>query len=358
LTPDRATAPPAAEGTVAVLSTFPPAVCGVGIYAEQQVQRMAEQGQAVQRLDLGPLQAHGWRMGKGSAVARLLGDARRAGRIVFHHQIWMYRDDTRRSRALAHLGPLLVILWLLLRNGRRTEMVVHEWRYKLFEGPFAWLQYPYSWLLYRLPRTLTFHTRTEMQEFRRRFGRRRGLQLKAHGSDFKPFATTDRSEARRRLGLPGQETLFLCIGFYKVHKGFRSLAATFTRLRAAGALPPEARLRIVTSMQDGRDAAAAEDLARLRAESPPAGPVVLHEGFVSDEEFDLWLAAADVVALPYKAIFSSSVAARANTVGRRLLVTDVGGLPEQAGPAGRVYRSEAELEAALAELARDSRASP
>lgn len=352
---------PAPVRRVAVLSTYPPAPCGIGSYAQQQAERLEEEGVAVDRLDLAPLQQGGWRLHRGSALRRLLRRARAAPELVVHHQLWMYRDDTRRGRVRAHFFPLLAMLWLVARNGRRTEMVVHEHRHRLYKGPGAFLQYPYSWLLFHLPRRLVFHTQVERAEFERRFHRRRGIGVREHGADFRLHAPRDRAAARRRLGLPADEALVLCIGFYKEHKGFRDLARAVSAMQAARQLPPGTRLRIVTSVQDERDVASVQDLEALRAETDPAGPVTLHEGFVSDEGFDLWLAAADIVALPYRAIYSSGVAARARLVGRPLLVSDVGGLPEQAGAEGRVYRDGDELRASLLDLvrrARSERASP
>ena len=53
-------------------------------------------------------------------------------------------------------------------------------------------------------------------------------------------------------------------------------------------------------------------------------------GFVSDDEFDAWLVAADVVVLPYRRIWSSGVLERAALYDRPVIATSVGGLPEQA----------------------------
>ena len=74
------------------------------------------------------------------------------------------------------------------------------------------------------------------------------------------------------------------------------------------------------------------------------------ERLVDAGEFDLWLLAADAVVLPYRAIASSSVAARARMLGRPIIATRVGGLPEQLGPGDVLVDSDAELERALSDL--------
>jgi hypothetical protein len=58
--------------------------------------------------------------------------------------------------------------------------------------------------------------------------------------------------------------------------------------------------------------------------------VTVRPAFVSDDEFDAWLVAADVVVLPYRRIWSSGVLERAALYERPVIATSVGGLPEQA----------------------------
>lgn len=334
---------PKPAGPLGVVSTFPPAVCGIGLYAEQQVRSLQAKGHAITRLDLARLQRDGWH---GAALREFQAGARAADRLVLHYQMWMFRDDTAKGKVARHLWPLLSLLGFLLRHGRRTEMVVHEYGWKLWKGPADWLQYPYSALLFLLPRTLVFHTQRELDAFRRLYPLRRGgFLLRPHEHDFQRHTQADRATARRILDLPADARIVLCIGFYKVAKGFRDAAALTRRLHAEGRLPPGMRLDIVTSVQDARDADAVADLALLRAEAD--APVHLHEGFVDEERFDLWLSACDAVLLPYRSSFSSGVAARANVLQRPLWVSDVGGLPDQAGPTGRVYRTAEDLAALL-----------
>ena len=51
----------------------------------------------------------------------------------------------------------------------------------------------------------------------------------------------------------------------------------------------------------------------------------------SDDAFDRWIVAADTVVLPYRHIWSSSVAERAALYGRPVIATRVGGLADQLG---------------------------
>jgi hypothetical protein len=71
-------------------------------------------------------------------------------------------------------------------------------------------------------------------------------------------------------------------------------------------------------------------VAELEASVERTPGVHLREGYVSDEMFDRWLVASDVVVLPYQHIWSSGVLERAGLFGRKVVATDVGGLSHQA----------------------------
>jgi glycosyltransferase involved in cell wall biosynthesis len=75
------------------------------------------------------------------------------------------------------------------------------------------------------------------------------------------------------------------------------------------------------------------------------------EGYVSDEDFDAWIAAADRLVLPYRRSWSSGALARARALGTPAIVSAVGGLAEQAGPDDTVFTDDAELAALLREPA-------
>jgi hypothetical protein len=75
----------------------------------------------------------------------------------------------------------------------------------------------------------------------------------------------------------------------------------------------------------------------------------LVEGFMSDEMFDRWIVAADVVVLPYRNIWSSGVLERAQLYNVPAIVTDVGGLRHQVADRSgvAVVSTDAELRTAL-----------
>lgn len=143
-----------------------------------------------------------------------------------------------------------------------------------------------------------------------------------------PGVAADRDAARRRLGVEGRLVLFL--GLVRRYKGVETLLEAAPRIvRDCGA-----RIAIV-----GEVFPDASRLARVRESSPVAGSILWKDQYVSEEELGLWLAASDVVVLPYREISASAIAARAVGARRPMAASSVGGLKEtvRAGVTGELF---------------------
>jgi glycosyltransferase involved in cell wall biosynthesis len=110
---------------------------------------------------------------------------------------------------------------------------------------------------------------------------------------------------------------------------------------------------VLGSVRDGEPANTryARSLRELCERTPGAA---LIEGYVSDEDFDAWIEAADRLLLPYRRSWSSGALARARRLGTAAIVSRTGGLPEQAGPSGAVFETDEELRSLLAQAAREA----
>jgi hypothetical protein len=171
------------------------------------------------------------------------------------------------------------------------------------------------------------HTEVERRDFVDAFGVRPDrVAIGAHGAHFVRRTRHDRASARASLGLPPDAVCFLSIGFVAPHKGFDRAVAAFV---AGGLAEHGCRLYVVGSVRLD-DPTLAGYVADLEAAVERAEGVELVEGYVSDELFDRWLVAADVVVLPYRNIWSSGVLERAALYDRPVVATDVGGLAQQA----------------------------
>lgn len=339
----------------AILSSFPPEVCGIADYAAQQADRLEESGAEVERISIDDLRRGGWRGGRNGSVRSVARRFAAADRIAIHYQVGLYKDDTRRRYVWRYLAPHWALLRLVWRFGDKTELVLHE---SYFTPVRKWwwlpLQYTVALLLYSMPATVVVHTEHERRLVRRRF-LRRDVEVRPHHADFAPRAAPDRAAARRHLGLDPAQQVFLCIGFFTAAKGFGPFAERFAAAVRKGLLGPDAHLHVVTSVRLEGDVGGQASLDAFVRRWDRDRQVHVADRYVGGDEFDQWLAAADVVVLPYLATYSSGVAARARLMGRRILAAKVGGLPEQLGPDDLAYASDEDLDAAFVRL---SEASP
>ncbi len=136
-------------------------------------------------------------------------------------------------------------------------------------------------------------------------------------------APVSREEARARLGVPADGPLVLFLGLVRRYKGVDLLLDAAPEIaRQTGA-----RLAIVGEVfPDARDT-----MRRVDA-SPVRDRLLVHDAYVPEEAMETWLAACDVVVLPYRAISGSGIAARAIAAARPMAGSGVGGLKEAIVP--------------------------
>lgn len=308
-----------------MVSPFPPQPDGIGSYAVQSVRALRSEGHDVEVLSPGPSAAHHHLALKSPRGSLALAKRVRAyDRVIvqFHPDLFYRLPLTDVSIALDS-----VALAVMTAVARDIEFVVHEVDYQWGQRD-GMAGRASRWLWQSVDR-ISVHTDTERDDLVRGFGVDPGrVRVIPHGEDFQPLTTCTRSEARASLGLSVDAFCFLCIGFVQPHKGFDRAVRAFASIGGDGA-----RLDVVggVRVEHPEYVAYVRDLGRLVYETPGAH---LHAGFTSDELFDRWIVASDVLVLPYRRIWSSGVLERAALYSRAVIVTDVGGLREQA--AGRV----------------------
>jgi glycosyltransferase involved in cell wall biosynthesis/multidrug transporter EmrE-like cation transporter len=315
---------------VLVVSSYPPRHCGVGAYARDQVAALRAEGHEVTVLSPPD--------GDGDIKAQFLGGrafARAAGmggdfdRILVHFQPSLYY---RPRRPLSKIATSFWLLELVLRWRRKVDVLVHE-----ADPPARWRpDYALLGLAFRMAGRMSFHTEAERRALEGEYR----LRVRGHVIPHRvvPVVAVSRREARARLGIEGGGPVFVCAGFIQSAKGFDRAVEAFAR---AG--PNGGRLYVVGSIREPTP----ENLeyARALADRCRSVPgVTLVDRYLQDEEFDLWVAAADRLVLPYRRSWSSGVLARAQALGTPAIVTAVGGLPEQAGERDLVVRDDEELQ--------------
>jgi glycosyltransferase involved in cell wall biosynthesis len=130
-----------------------------------------------------------------------------------------------------------------------------------------------------------------------------------------------RDAARRALGITTPLVLFL--GLVRRYKGVdvlldaapRIVRETGAKVAVVGEVFPEARY-----------------LERRWEHSPVRDSILWRDDYVPEEEMSRWLAASDVVVLPYRYVSGSGIAARAIAARRPMAAAAVGGLGETVRP--------------------------
>jgi glycosyltransferase involved in cell wall biosynthesis len=306
---------------ILMVSPYPPLRDGIAAYAVQTVAALRSEGHEVEVLSPGPSAGHHHLDLSGPRGPLAL--ARRVGgydKVVtqFHPDMFYPVPSTPFQQALVNLALLAAV-----RAMRASEVVVHEIDYRL--GRRRGLDGVTARRLWRRVDRVLLHTEVERRDFIEAFGvRPERAAVTAHGAHFVRRTSMTREAARRSLGIPDQQLVFLAIGFIQPHKGFDRAVRAFDGLAAQGC-----SLHVVGSVRvdEPEHLAYLAELQALVASTPGAH---LHNQYVSDELFDRWLVASDVVVLPYRNIWSSGVLERALLYERRVIATAVGGLRQQA----------------------------
>ena len=330
---------------ILMVTPYPPVRDGIGNYAVQEVQRLRAQGHDVEVLSPEPSAAHHHlelsnRRGPLALAKRVSAYDRIV--IQFHPDMFFPVGTTGARRLEVTLGLLAVF-----RLAAEVEVRVHEVNYEFGRGRSVLASTTRA--MWRAADRISVHTEVERQRFAEAFGvPLERISVADHGESFVRRTAATRVEARDRLGLPNDAFVFLSIGFVQPHKGFDRAVRAFARLGPGDDGRPR-RLEVVGSVRldDPHYLGYIEELRDLVVATPGVG---LHEGYVGDEMFDLWLVAADALVLPYRFIWSSGVVERAQLYDRPVIASRVGGLADQAEPGTLLVDDDDELLAAMRSL--------
>jgi glycosyltransferase involved in cell wall biosynthesis len=157
-----------------------------------------------------------------------------------------------------------------------------------------------------------------------------GRPVAVHPLPAAESAAPSRDDARRRLDVAGPLVLFL--GLVRRYKGVDVL------LEAAPRISRETGARVAIVGESFPDAAYLEK--RLAA-AAARGEIFRRDAYVPEAEMDDWLAACDVLVLPYRKIAGSAIAARALAARRPMAAARVGSLAETVvpGQTGELFES-------------------
>jgi glycosyltransferase involved in cell wall biosynthesis len=180
---------------------------------------------------------------------------------------------------------------------------------------------------YRLANHIFVHTQKMKSELVEDFGVcERSVTVIRHPIN-NAFPDTDLTpaEAKYQLGVRDDEKTILFFGKIKPYKGVEHLLTAFRLLISSDV---NYRLIIAGDVQKGNEKYL-DELQRTVTHELDQGKIILKIHFIPDEEAELYLKAADVLALPYNEIFQSGVLFLAYSFGLPVIATDVGSFREE-----------------------------
>jgi glycosyltransferase involved in cell wall biosynthesis len=260
-------------------------------------------------------------------LARLV---RRAWRAVRY--TWEWERLTReliRTRpdvvqfSVIRFSYLSFFLRRLRRRGLVLTQVCHE--FELREARWAWLRSldaRMATAVYRNFAAIFFHGRAHRERFQALFGPHPAVTaIIPHGNEGLLAQAGHSGDLRDRYRIPDGRPVALFFGGLRPSKGVPDLIAAFADARCE----VDATLLIAGRPSEG---VVAEGFRAQAAELGIADSVIVDEGYVPLDEVAPLVRAASVVVLPYRSGTASGVIQTAYSVGRPVVVTDVGSLAE------------------------------
>jgi glycosyltransferase involved in cell wall biosynthesis len=225
---------------------------------------------------------------------------------------------------------------LALRGRLPTIFQPHLWSFQASPGPLCRASAAWERLAARWTHQLVCVSDEELAA-----GRAAGIgtpaEVVCNGVDTERLRPTSRTAARRRLGLPMDAPIALCVGRLAPLKGQDQLLSAWPAVLDE---VPDAQLVLVGDGPMG---------TRWRAEHPVAGHGSVRWWGHSDE-VPAHYAAADVVVLPSRAEGMALVPLEAMACARSVVAFDIGGVRQSVAGAGAVVPAGAvpELAGAIA----------
>ena len=138
-------------------------------------------------------------------------------------------------------------------------------------------------------------------------------------SIFGDFATYEKEQARRRLGVAPEKKTLLFFGLVRPYKGLKYL------IQAVGHVVKsvDCVLLVAGEFYDSK-----EEYLSLVKQLGLEKHIVIRDEYVKNEDVSVYFASADVVVLPYVTATQSGIVQIAFGLNKPVITTNVGGLPE------------------------------
>jgi beta-1,4-mannosyltransferase len=247
----------------------------------------------------------------------LLKHLRNADYVHIHWPSYFYAEP-RRRKSLRGFAMFLFFLALARWRGARLVWTMHN----IYPHDRCVIPQLDIWarrLLVKFSMLVFIHCSCAEAEVLREFPAlaRRTVQIQ-HGNWIGHYPNTiPCRSARSLLALTENDFVFLFLGLCRPYKNLESLINAFEQL------PGKPVLLIAGMFQD-----AAYEAAIRAAINRSASRIILHSGFIRDEDMQIYLRACNVVVTPYREVLTSGSAVLALSFGRPVIAPAIGCLKE------------------------------
>jgi D-inositol-3-phosphate glycosyltransferase len=232
---------------------------------------------------------------------------------------------------------LLMLFYRLL--GKRVVLTAHNVNAGKRDSKDTLLNRLTLRIQYRLTHHIFVHTDRMKEELVEEFGVQdaRVTVIPFGINNAVPNTSLTPAAAKKGLGLRKEERVILFFGRITPYKGLEYLIAAFRQV-----LVKNQNYSLIIAGNPDRCEEYWNKIREEIREYVHSGQVLLRANFIPDDETETYFKAADVVVLPYRAIYQSGVLFLGHSFGLPVIVADVGSLKDEivVGKTGFVFRPE------------------
>lgn len=329
---------------ILMVSTYPPEKCGIGKYAQQQVEYLRNSKSSVDVLAIRGEGKYRMQFGNPETILKLQEYKDRYNKIILqYHASFYYGDNSNFINTIQTHKAFK----RLFKSNDNIEIICHEISYPLdrnnkgFRKIRDCIEHIYKKNKWDSASSIVFHTKKERDIFCNKLNIKldeKKHRIVAPNHYYVKNRDISMEQARNELNIPLDEIIFLCIGFIQPHKSFDKVADVFSKI------DPQSKKKfyIVGSLRIEYDITI-NYLNKLKNYAENYSNIELRDEFVSDELFDTWLIASDVIVIPYSEIWTSGVLGRAKLFDKVCIAREVGGLEEQLSEKDYIFKNDEDL---------------
>lgn len=232
---------------------------------------------------------------------------------------------------------LLMLYYRLLR--KRIVLTVHNVNAAKRDSRDSLLNRLTLRIQYRLADCIFVHTESMRSEIIKEYGvsATRVSVIPFGINNAVPNTSLTSREARQRLGIQEGKRTILFFGNIAPYKGLEYLIAAYQH-----SLARQESYQLIVAGRPKNCESYWTPIRDAIREPVQSGQILLREGFIPDDETEVYFKAADVLVLPYRHVYESGVLFLGFSFGLPVLAADVGSLRDEIeeGKTGFVFKPE------------------